>query len=257
MEGKKNLNKGDYLSLKKAVNRFNRQIRILRKNESNVVLPEEIDLQEEKERILTKGELKRFINSLNRFNRETAKEYITDAGERISKWEINELNLASKRITKRLNKELDKLYEPNEQGFSRAQMGSMRVNQLNAQIKNINNIENLSGYDFNRLRNRLKNLGRSDYEYKKALIYRENYMNEMEKYSHLENYDKLIEKMNSIKDPFQFYKYVESLENELVEDLTYQSDQYYSQIEFNEFAKEWGVEIENEDVEIENEEFRL
>lgn len=114
-------------------------------------------------------------------------------------------------------------------------MGTQKVRALQSQIKNLKKIETQKGYEFNVLRRRLKKMGASDYEMKKAIIYRENYLKEMEKYSHFDNYDELMKKLKSIENPINFFKFVS--QNELTQDLTYQSDQYYSQQEFNRFVE--------------------
>lgn len=101
--------------------------------------------------------------------------------------------------------------------------------------------KNLSGEDLERMKIRLKFFGSSDTEMRKAIVYRENYMKEMEKYQNFQNYDKLLEKMKSIKNPLQFYNHIK--DNLLVSDLTYQSDEYYSQSQFDEFLEMWGVRL--------------
>ena len=52
-------------------------------------------------------------------------------------------------------------------------MGSTKVRALQSQIKNLKMIETKKGYEFNALRRRIKKMGSSDYEMKKAIIYRE------------------------------------------------------------------------------------
>ena len=66
----------------------------------------------------------------------------------------------------------------------------------------------------------------------------------MEKYSSFENYDKLMNKLKSIKNPEAFYEFVSK--NELTKDLTYNSDMFYSQSEFNRFVSDvLGEEVED------------
>ena len=233
--------RGDYIKLGKAVSDFNKKINELQTEENKLYLPEKIEYKEAKENITTRSELNRIINSLRRFKREGAEElYTTEAGEQITKWERRELGIQSRIAQTRLRLELKELNKPLESGFSRVQMGSTRVREIEAQIKNLKQIENKKGYEFKRLKERIQNIGRSDYIMKKAMIYRENYLKEMEKYSHFDNYDKLMTKLNSIQNPVSFYEYVSK--NELTQDLTYQSDQYYSQQEFNRFVEELGIE---------------
>ena len=125
-------------------------------------------------------------------------------------------------------------------------MGSMRVREINAQIKNLKNIENVVGYEFNRLRDRLSRMGTSDYTMKKAIVFRENYLKEMEKYSHFDNYEKLMKKLRSFTNPISFFNFVS--QNELTGDLTYQSDETYTQEAFNSFVQDFGIEIDEDSI---------
>lgn len=236
--------KGDYITLGKAVSQFNRKINELQKEESKNYLPDTLNYTHIKENIKTRRELKRVINSLRRFKEEGAEDlYLTQAGEEITKWERRELGIESRTAQIRLTKELKNLYTPKQgEKFSRAQMGSIRVREIEAQLKNLKQIESKKGYQFERLRQRIHNIGTSDYNMRRAITYRNNYINEMKKYSHLKNYELLKEKMESLSNPVDFYEFVK--DKELVKDLTYQSDEYYKQSEFNEFLREWEIEVE-------------
>lgn len=234
---------GDYIKLGRAVSDFNKKINELQAEENRLYLPETINYTEAKENITTRSELNRLINSLRRFKKEGAEElYTTEAGEEITKWERRELGIQSRIAQTRLRSELKELNKPLESGFSRVQMGSQRAREIEAQLKNLKQIENKKGYEFRRLKERIQNVGTSDYTFKKATIYRENYIKEMEKYSHLDNYDKIVEKFNSLKNPVKFYEYMSK--NELTQDLTYQSDEYFTQQAFNSFLQDLGIEID-------------
>ena len=239
--------KGDYISLGKAVSQFNRKINELQKEESRNYLPDTLNYADIKENITTRRELQRVINSLRRFKEEGAEDlYRTQAGEEITKWERRELGIESRTAQIRLTKELKNLYTPKQgEKFSRAQMGSIRVREIEAQLKNLKQIESKKGYQFERLRQRIHNIGTSDYNMRRALTFRNNYINEMKKYSHLKNYEVLKEKMESLSNPVDFYEFVK--DKELVKDLTYQSDEYYKQAEFNEFLRDWEIEVEETD----------
>lgn len=236
--------KGDYISLGKAVTQFNRKINELQKEESRNYLPNTLNYTDIKENIKTRRELQRVIKSLRRFKEEGAEDlYRTQAGEEITRWERRELAIESRTAQIRLTKELENLYIPKKgEKYSRAQMGSIRVREIEAQLRNLKQIESKKGYQFERLRERIHNIGTSDYNMRRAITYRNNYINEMKKYSHLRNYGLLKEKMESLSNPVDFYEYVK--DKELVKDLTYQSDEYYKQAEFNEFLRDWEIEVE-------------
>lgn len=241
----------DYLQLGKAVKEFNRKIDRLQALEEKSYLPSKIDYQEAKENIATRSELNRILKSLRRFKTEGAEElYTTKAGEEISRWERNELAIQSRITSRRLKNELKALDRPLENGFSRAEMGSQRPREIEAKLNKIKKIEELKGYEFKRLQEQLKNWGTSDYEMKKAIIYRDNYMRELEKYSHLDNYDVLMKQLKNISNPLRFYEFMSR--NELTQDLTYQSDQFYTQEAFNSFIEELGINLEFDSVIEEN-----
>lgn len=242
-----NWRQGDFIRLGQAIAKFNKKINELQAEENKLYLPETISYTEAKENITTRRELNRLINSLRRFQREGAEDlYTTQSGEEITKWERRELGIQSRIAQTRLQNELKTLNEPLDSGFSRAQMGSMRVREINAQIKNLKNIESAVGYEFNRLRERLSRMGTSDYTMKKAIVFRENYLKEMEKYSHFDNYEKLMKKLRSFTNPISFFNFVS--QNELTGDLTYQSDETYTQEAFNSFVQDFGIEIEEDSV---------
>ena len=239
--------KGDLISLGRAVSQFNRKINQLQAEENKLYLPDTINYQEAKENITTRRELNRLINSLRRFQKEGAEDlYTTQSGETITKWERRELGIQSRIAQMRLTKELKALNEPLESGFSKAQMGTNRVKEIKAQIDNLKEIETLTGFDFKRLKDRITRVGTSDYTMKKAIIFRENYLKEMEKYSHFDNYELLMKKLNSIINPLSFFEFVSK--NELTGDLTYQSDEMYTQEAFNAFVQDFGIEIDTDSV---------
>lgn len=243
--------RGDFIRLGRAVSDFNKKINKLNAEENKLYLPEKINYKEARENIFTRKELNRLINSLRRFQKEGAEDlYITQSGEDMTKWERRELGIQSRVAQTRLKAELKKLNEPTENGYSRIQMGSIRAREIEAQIKNLKQIETKVGFEFNKLKRRIASMGASDYTMKKAIVFRENYIKEMEKYSHFDNYDKLMKKLNSFTNPVSFFNFVSK--NELTGDLTYQSDETYTQEAFNSFVQDFGIEIDEDSITISN-----
>ena len=102
-------------------------------------------------------------------------------------------------------------------------MGSTRVREIEAQLRNLKQIETKSGYEFRALKRRIQRVGTSDYSMRKAITYQENYLKMLkESYSNFDNYDKLMAKLESIKNPQKFYEYLS--QNELLSDITYMYD---------------------------------
>lgn len=228
--------KSDYISLGKAVSDFNKKIDELMKEESNLVLPEKIKYSDIKSQILTRKQLQREISDLRRFLIPGQEETLTlDSGEEISRWEKENLERAIESERKTLTKQL----KESPEGFG---MGTEEKSDIERKLSDLEKIGKATGKELERLKYRTLLHARDDYQMRKSFIYRENYINEMKKYHNLEGYDLLMKKLNSIQNPIAFYEYMSSV-SVLAEDLTYQSDQYYSQEEFNQFLEDLGIII--------------
>lgn len=239
--------RGDYITLGKAVSNFNKKKREIQTEENKLYLPDELNYKDLKNEITTRRELKRIINSLKRFQEDGAEKIIENsAGQKMTAWENTE-NIIAKRIaTRNINNKIKELNVQKYGGFSRVQMGSEEFRELSNTLKSFERLDKLKGYEYNRLRERINKYAQSDLKMKRSIVYRENYINEMKKYSHFDNYDLLMEKLNSIKNPISFYEFVS--QNEFTGDLTYQSDQYYTQEAFNAYLQDLGIEIKDDSI---------
>lgn len=239
--------KGDYIRLGQAVSRFNKIKNEVAKLDKDIVkfLPDTPDYQTLKTQIKTRSELNRVINSLRSFNKENAKLIELEGGERITTWEYNELKNLRRNAQRLIQTRIKELNIPKEgQKFSRAEMGSSELRQLEAQLKNLNKLEMQKGFDFKAIKWRIQNMGSLDFSMRKAIVYRENYIKTMEKYSNLDNYELLMNKLKSFSNPMQFYEFVKN--DELAVDLTLQSEQVMKQEAFNSFLERLGI-LELED----------
>lgn len=241
---------GDYIKLGRAVADFNKKVNKLQAEENKLYLPSLIDYKEAKENITTRQELNRVVNSLRRFNREGAEElYTTEAGEQMTKWERKEFSIQKGIATRNINRELKPYIEVGESGFSRAQMGSNEAKELIRTLESFKNIETASKETLKNMKTRLKIFGASDYDMKKAMIYKENYMTMLEKtYANFENYDKLVEKLNSYENPLAFWEFIKDYE--LLRDIEYmyEFNQHgirgvSTQTRFNRMLEELGINI--------------
>lgn len=233
--------------LAKAVANFNKVKDKLEKEEKNVILPESINFQDLNKRIITRQNLNEIVRDLRKFGKGDSLEiYETPSGERITGWEHQKLEKEKSRIIKRLNNKKGIYEVPNEQGFTRVQMGSMRYQKLLNDIRKFENYQSNVGYDFKEMRNILHAIGDIDYDVRKATTYRENYIEVMEKYKDFDNYELLEKKMNSLKNPNDFFEFFGKDDTSSDFDLTYQSEQFYAQQEFNLWLERLGIDI-NED----------
>ena len=197
--------RGDYVKLSKAVASFNRKINQLDVDEAKY-LPDLKDYKELKQNIKSRKELNRIVKSLRRFNIEGAEALVElPSGELVSKWEYREIKLSRNRALKRLEQEKLNI----EAGKKWVGMGDERIDQIESTISSIKNLENAPSYLFNLKVDRIQKLGSYDYELNKASEYRENYMKALEEMSTYEGYDLLKDKLESIKNPIQFYEYVQ------------------------------------------------
>lgn len=237
----------DYLTLGRAVSKFNKVKNELARQEKDAILPATLDYKEVKENIKTRKQLNNLLSSLRKFGKEDSLQiYETSSGDKITMWEHRELEKEKNRIVRRLNKKLEKYTTPNEQGFTRVQMGSSEARKIMEDIEKFKNYEMQKGYDFKVRRDIIHSIGDIDYEFRKATTYRENYINEMKKYSHFDNYELLKQKMEELKNPKEFFEYFSK--DEITVDLTYQSDQFYAQQDFNSFLERLGIDIEEDTI---------
>lgn len=205
--------RGDYVKLSKAVASFNRKINQLEVNEIKY-LPDLKDYKELKDSIMSRKELNRIVKSLRRFNIEGVEEPVElPSGQRLTKWEYHEAKLARNRAIRRLETEKAQILE----GQKWTGMGDERISQINASIRSMQRLESKSGFNFGTTLSSIFRMGETDIDLKKAEHFRENFMNSLSELSTYDNYDKLKTKLESIKNPIQFYDYVRS--SEVLSDL--------------------------------------
>ncbi len=211
-------NRKDYARLSWAIRNFNNKISEIKTEENKNYLPNIYNYRDVKGSIQTRSELNRVIKALNKFKQAGQEELIkTDSGMELTQWEYKEL-LNNRRIAKRrLQKELKEYNAPNEQGVTLAQMGIDEVEQIKAELKRLEALENLTGEKFIRMKNTLKNIGVLDYKMRKALVYRRNYEKALEEIKNFKNYDKLKNYLDRIQNPIKFYEYIS--QNAILSDL--------------------------------------
>lgn len=205
--------RGDYVKLSKAVASFNRKINQLEVNEIKY-LPDLQDYKELKNSIMSRKELNRIVKSLRRFNIEGVEEPVElPSGQRLTKWEYHEAKLARNRAIRRLENEKATILE----GQKWTGMGDERISQINSSIRSMQGLENKTGFDFSGILRNIFKMGETDIDLKKAEQFRENFMNSLSELSTYDNYEKLRTKLESIKNPIQFYDYVRG--SEVLSDL--------------------------------------
>lgn len=198
--------RGDYIKLSKAVNKFNRQVNDLQ-SKGYTNLPSTKDYQSIKDNIYTRKELNRLVNSMKKFSIETAKTVELESGQELTKWEYKELRLARNRARRYLEGKLEQQERLNP--YAKYGLDTKEIETTKKTMASLNKLEKTADkFEMNRLMRRITNLGSYDSEMKRASNYRENYMKALEQMSNYDNYELLKNKLDSIKNPEDFYEYI-------------------------------------------------
>lgn len=196
--------KGDYIKLGQAVSRFNKLIKNI-ESDTLDYLPEIKDYSEIKGQISSRKELNRVIKALKRANAENLTEFKTlESEEKISKWELAEINKARKRALKNLaDEKISILSDRPSIG-----MGEERLSEIRAIEKSFESFNKRTGSDLKRLKRRIFSVGRSDYKLSKDQLFQKNFYKALEGISSFQNYEVLKKELDKIKNPTKFYDYV-------------------------------------------------
>lgn len=85
-------------------------------------------------------------------------------------------------------------------------MGSIEARQIGATLDSIFNLEYVRGDDFRRIANRIRYLGTSDYQYRKAIAYRDNFIYGLYRLKQASpEFEKVYDFFNKIKNPIEFF----------------------------------------------------
>lgn len=193
------LTRGDYIRLGKAVAQFNRTRNELINMQNRQYMPDEIDYKEVRDLHVTKTELDKYIKNLKNFSEENMEEVIYLSGETLTKWESDILEEEKQIALRRLRGKLGSLGKTHKKERER----------IESTIKTIKNFEKQVEGDFKDTKERIHRLGARDYNLRRAMQYRKNYMKSLESLSNFKNYDKLIKRLEKINDPLYFYKLIQ------------------------------------------------
>lgn len=196
--------KGDYIKLGRAISRFNETINEIEVDERKV-LPSLKNYKEMKESITSRKELNRVINALNRANVEALTQTRSyESGEVVTKWEFDEINKAMRIASKNLEVEKANILG----GRQSIGMGDERLSEIQAIESSFETLGKRKGSDFERVKERIFSLGRSDYRIAKNKQFMENFYKALEGISNFQNYEVLKKELDKIKNPNKFYDYV-------------------------------------------------
>lgn len=215
--------KDDKQNLRKAVTNFNRKISRLEKlGKQN--LPEKVNYKElikgsdevidefgnvtkyQTFPILSRRELRSTIKSLQRFGNRGSEELVElPSGEKITKWEKREIGYLKAKATRNINKRISEI----DTSWG---MGSSEIQALQTTLNTLKNISNKKGSELKRSLQVLKNNASGDRDLRKALIWKQNFYENLETLSGYEHYDLLMNELEKIKNPIKLYEFMSQSE---------------------------------------------
>jgi hypothetical protein len=87
-------------------------------------------------------------------------------------------------------------------------MGDERLSEIHAIEQSFIDLENRTGKDLARLKQRIFSVGRSDYKLSRDELFQKNFYKALEGISNFQNYDALKKELDKIKNPTKFYEFV-------------------------------------------------
>ena len=241
--------KEDVTNLRKAVSQFNKNVRKLNKNRADTdYIPEQLDYKMTKDLIKNRAEFNRVIRSLGRFEgNEAFKKVTLPSGKEITAWEKREIGY-QRRSAKRT---ISRLMEQEKKKYGRK---TDYYRELESSFNSLDDIFNRKGVAYKLTRERIKTYGSSDFELRRAIIYKENYLSMLDKrYSELDGYKKLVREVKKMQ-PIDLYERLKAMEEgEKVKDISFMYDTSSLQHAFillcNEFGVKTDVEADEDDEE--------
>jgi len=124
--------------------------------------------------------------------------------------------------------------------------GNEEYRKLEAQLNSIQNVFKKRGKQFKEAVASIGNLGSSDYEIRRALSYKENYLKMFAKFKNSEYYEAIVKKLNSFENPITFYNKLLSLTyGEYIVDIPFMYDAQQGELMLHQMAEELGIEVED------------
>ena len=166
------ISKDSEAELKRAISNFNSKIRRLESVDREIDIPEKANITAIKERVTNKWELNREIDKLERFTKRNAEELIQNkAGVVLSRWEYENLQKEQRRLTARLEREIENYGKTQpaifgkKQNVTYAQMGDGKLTMLKAKRNAIGG-KKLSKINMEQLKSLQMNINKANANYR-------------------------------------------------------------------------------------------
>ena len=205
----------DAEQLARTVKNYNAKIsRILKKDPTAIsYLPEKMTMKEARERIETRADFNRLNNSLKRFSKRGAEKAVSSSrGAKATKWEVHEFNLKQSIVNRKRKKEREAIEAKEVKiagkgtGQTRAQMGSIKENELKDSRKNF---FNQSQKEWELARKNMDKLLNSAETKKKREKMRENYIKGLREGGFLDEHPEIEDYIRGVSVE-QFYETVQT-----------------------------------------------
>ena len=258
----------DYKALHKAVNAFNKEVRKHMEEIPDKAMPKLKEYKDVKASIYSRKDLELAISTLNKIKNKSAFKLISseaNSNVKITNWELQTAKRYDYRNQVKLQTEYNKLISEakgkakpmldifgnpmlDEQGrpMSKTTFPASGKAKLESYLEKSNYEMLIEARDYERsaeLLERIYRRGTDEFEYRKAELYKENYLKMFEGYENLDNYDKVVDKLKAV-DSKDFYNLVKELDEEGYENFKDHYDNRMIQIEFNNYARKLGIDLD-------------
>lgn len=258
---------GDFIKLGRAVADFNRTIKKLENENKKLYLPEEVSYKELKDKIVTRQGFNEAIRDLKSLNKESSQQIVTiESGEEVLKWYYDKVNRNAERRQRELISQIaefnlpenkrQKPFRTDEEKQARQELKNLKNIWKKQKLDKQGNIKDITkGERQKRLSSAYKNYD-IDRQNRREKNFFQQYKKTMKRYKNMQNYEKLQEYFKNTNSR-EFWEKVK--DDEMLRDLTYESDNTRGQDDFNRFLEHLGIEIdynEGEPVNLQEEQFK-
>lgn len=259
----------DYKRLHKAVNAFNKEVKKHQDLIPSEALPKIKQYKDVKSQIYSRKDLELAISTMENVKKKHAFDLVSSEANKnvkFTKWELQtakrydyrnqvklqtQYNKVLQDIKDSAKVELDTYGNPvlNREGkpiakTSFPQEGKAR---LESYLEETNFDMLLRSRDYersNELLERIYRRGTDEFEFRKAEIYKENYLKMFEGYENLDNYEEVVDKLKSIEAK-DFYNFIKENDFEGADNFMDHYDNRMAQVDFNNFARKLGVDVDD------------
>lgn len=247
----------DKKNLEKAISDFNKKINKLKKTRKDIsYLPEELDYERTMKEglITTRKELNKVLESLSKAKSKDAFKKVTlPSGDSLTNWELEQIKSQQKVAKTRIKKRMRQIEAEHPEFFSNISEGNQEYIQLKSILESIEQFglkkkspkitQKRHSEILEETKSRIANWGSSDFEMRRAIIYRENYFKMLkEKYSSLPNYKEVKAELEKIQNPLVFYERLKGFEEgEKLKDISFMYDNVPYQENLNKIAESLGL----------------